>query len=224
MPAAPPSTQVAAAAPPVTAAAAPAPAAPPPAAVAAEMASRAEAARRSGDLDAAAALYEQALRADPANAAAQAGRTAVNAARAAARKAFIPSRTIVQTQSAKSDLGGGFDTADVSVKKAPDFSGRIDFAVSPPRVKPGDSYTVQIFLVNEGKKPIKISGASMTTNLNGSKSARPVAAKVKEVAPAQRVLIEELPGVWPDEVTWWSAEVVVNAGKGDSLKNTLNWK
>ena len=169
--------------------------------VAAEFASRAETARRGGDLDAAAALYDQALRADPANPSAQAGRTAVNSARAAARKAFIPSRTIVQTQAAKSNLGGGFDTADVSVQKAPDFSGRIDFAVSPARVKPGDSYTVQIFLVNEGKKPIKVSGVSMTTNLNGTKSPRPVPARVKEVAPAQRALLEEMPGVWPEDVT-----------------------
>jgi hypothetical protein len=33
-----------------------------------------------------------------------------------------------------------------------------------------------------------------------------------------------MPGVWPEDVTWWSAEILVTAGKGDSLKNTLNWK
>jgi hypothetical protein len=192
--------------------------------VAADFTARAEAARRGGDLDAAFALYEQALKADPSHAPAQSGRAAVNAARLAARKVFMPGRTIVQTQSAKSDLGGGFDTADVSVKKSPDFSGRIDFSVSPARVKPGDSYTMQIFLVNEGKKPIKISGVTLTTNVNGSRSAKPVAGRVKEVAPAQRALLEEVPGVWPEDVNWWSAEVVVNANKGDSLKNTLNWK
>jgi hypothetical protein len=219
-PVAPPPTQVAAAPPPVTAA----PVAPPPAVVAAAIVSRAEAARSAGDLNAAAELFEQALRADPGNAAATSGQAAVTAARAAARKAFMPGRTVVQTQAAKSDLGGGFDTADVSVKKAPDFSGRIEFAVSPPRVKPGDSYAVQIFLVNEGKKAIKVSGVSVTTNLNGSKSGRSVASPVKEVPPSQRALLGELPGVWPEDVNWWSAEVMVTANKGDSLKNLLTWK
>ena len=111
-------------------------------------------------------LFDQALRADPGNAAATSGKAAVTAARAAARKAFMPGRTVVQTQSAKADLAG-FDTADVSVKKAPDFSGRIEFAVNPPQVKPGDNYAVQIYLVNEGKKAIKVGGVTVTTNLNG---------------------------------------------------------
>jgi hypothetical protein len=191
--------------------------------VAAGLAVRGETARRSGDLDAAADLFDQALHADPQNAAAAAGKAAVTSARAAARKAFMPGRTVVQTQSAKADLSG-FDTADVSVKKAPDFSGRIEFAVSPPRVKPGDSYSVQVFLVNEGKKSIKVSGASAITNVNGTKSPRPLAPRVKEVAPAQRALLDEIAGVWGDDVSWWSAEVTVAANKGDSLKNTLNWK
>jgi hypothetical protein len=192
--------------------------------VAAALAGRAETARKAGDLDGAAALFDQALRADPTNAAAASGKAAVAAARAAARKAFMPGRTVVQTQDAKSDLGGGFDTADVSVKKAPDFSGRIEFAVSPARVKAGDSYAVQIYLVNEGKKVIKISGVSVTTNLNGSKSGRSVASPVKEVAPTQRALLGELPGVWPEDVNWWSTEVIVTANKGDSLKSLLTWK
>jgi hypothetical protein len=215
----PPPTQVAAVAPPVTAA----PAVPPPAAVAAALVGRAEAARSAGDLARAAELFDQALRADPQNAAATSGKAAVTAARAAARKAFMPGRTVVQTQSAKADMAG-FDTAEVSVKKAPDFSGRIEFAVDPPRVKPGDSYAVQIYLVNEGKKAIKVSDVSATTNLNGSKSGRSVASRVKEVAPSQRALLGELPGVWPEDVNWWSTEVMVTANKGDSLKNLLTWK
>ena len=216
---APPPTQVAAAPPPVTAA----PAAPPLAVLAAGLVGRAEAARSAGDLDGAAELFDQALRTDPGNAAATSGKAVVTAARAAARKAFTPGRTVVQTQSAKSDMAG-FDTADVSVKKAPDFSGRIEFAVNPPRVKPGDNYAVQIYLVNEGKKAIKVAGVSVTTSLNGSKSVRSGTSRVKEVAPSQRVLLEELPGVWPDEVNSWSTEVMVTANKGDSLKNLLTWK
>jgi FHA domain-containing protein len=206
-----------------TPAASRAPAPTPPAVVAAGLAGRAEASRHAGDLDGAEALFDQALRADPGNAAAAAGKAVVTSARAAARKAFMPGRTEVQTQRAKSDMAG-FDTADVSVKKAPDFSGRIEFAVSPARVKPGDNYSVQIYLVNEGKKAIKVSGVSVTTNLNGWPSARPVASRVKEVAPSQRALLEEISGAWPEEVNSWSTEVMVTANKGDSLKNLLIWK
>lgn len=214
----PPPAQVAAA-PPVTAA----PAGPTPAVVASGIVNRAETARRAGDLDAAAELFDEALRADPSNAAASSGKAAVASARVAARKVFAPGRTVVQTQSAKADMAG-FDTADVSVKKAPDFSGRIEFTVSPARVKPGDNYAVQVYLVNEGKKAIKVSGVALTTNLNGTRSARPGAARVKEVAPSQRALLEEIPGVWPEDVNSWSTEVLVTANKGDSLKNLLTWR
>jgi hypothetical protein len=48
--------------------------------------------------------------------------------------------------------------------------------------------------------------------------------KVKEVAPAQRVVLEELPGQLPADATSWVAEVLVTANKGDSLKNQLTWK
>jgi hypothetical protein len=46
---------------------------------------------------------------------------------------------------------------------------------------------------------------------------------VKEVAPGQRAVLEELPGVFPDANSW-TAEVLVTANKGDSMKNQLTWK
>lgn len=127
----------------------------------------------------------------------------------AGSQAFTPGQTVVQTRSAKPDPG---------------FSGRIEFTVNPPRVKPGDKYAVQIYLVNEGNKAIKVSDVSVTTNLNGAQSALSVVSKVKEVAFGQRAMIEEVTGVWPDEVGWWSAEVVVTANRGDSIRNTLTWE
>src|SRR5262249_28745866 len=109
------------------------------------------------------------------------------------------------------------------VKRSPDFQGRLEFAMSPPTVKAGDAYKLQVALVNEGKKPIKISGMTFTITVDGSKSGNPVTPKVKEVAPSQRVVLEELPGVFPEASTWM-AEVLVTANKGDSLKNQLTWR
>src|SRR5262249_20703056 len=142
---------------------------------------------------------------------------------AAARRAFVSGHTVVTTDKpAKGGGVSGFDSADVNVKSA-DFSGRLEFAMNPPTVKPGDSYRLQIALVNEGKKPIKVSGMTFTITSNGQKTGNPVAPRVKEVAPGQRAVLEELPGVFP-EASSWAAEVLVTANKGDSLKNQLTWK
>ena len=64
---------------------------------------------------------------------------------------------------------------------------------------------------------------TFTITANGQKSGNPIAPRVKEVAPGQRAVLEELPGVFPDASTW-TAEVLVTANKGDSLKNQLTWK
>lgn len=185
---------------------------------------QAQAASAARNYDAAISIYDEVLKLQPQNAAATSARNAAVAARTAGRRAFVPGRTVVQTEKAKG--GGdiaGFDSSDVSVKKAPDFQGRLEFAMNPPTVKPGDRYRLQVALVNEGKKPIKLSGMTFTITVNGKKSGNPIAPRVKEVAPQQRVVLEELPGVFP-EASSWVAEVLVTANKGDSLKNQLTWK
>jgi hypothetical protein len=42
--------------------------------------------------------------------------------------------------------------------------------------------------------------------------------------PYQRVVLEELPGVFPAAANSWTAEILVTANKGDSLKNQITWK
>jgi len=172
--------------------------------------------------DAAVSMYDEVLKLDPHNSAATAGRTAANAARNAARKTFVAGRTVVGTEQKSKGGLSGFDGADV-VQKSTDFSGRLEFAMNPANIKPGEPYRLTIALVNDGKKAIKISGMTYTITVNGQKTGNPIMPKVKEVGPAQRVVLEELPGVFPD-ATSWVAEVLVTANKGDSLKNQLTWK
>jgi len=167
-------------------------------------------------------MYDEVLKLDPQNGPATAARTAALNAKNASRKTFVASRTVVQTEQ-KSKGPAGFDTSDVSVKSQ-DFVGRLEFAMNPATVKPGEPYKLQIALVNEGKKAIKISGMTYTVTVNGQKSGNPIAPKVKEVAPSQRVVLEELPGMFPDGVTTWTAEVLVTANKGDSLRNQITWR
>ena len=184
---------------------------------------QAQTASASHNYDSAIEMYDEVLKLDPQNGPATTGRTAALSARNAARRAFVSGSTVVQTEKVKGSVAG-FDSADVNVKKSPDFQGRLEFAMSPPSVKPGEPYKLQITLVNEGKKPIKISGMTFTITVNGQKSGNPIAPRAKEVAPQQRAVLEELPGVFPAQATTWTAEVLVTANKGDSLKNQLTWK
>jgi hypothetical protein len=207
-----------------------APATPPPAANPAQQTAAAVAnlmaqARTASDArnyDAAISMYDEVLKLDPRNGAATAGRTAATAARNAVRKTFVAGRTVVGTEQKSKGGLSGFDGADV-VQKSADFSGRLEFAMNPANIKPGEPYRLTVALVNDGKKAIKISGMTYTITVNGQKTGNPVMPKVKEVGPAQRVVLEELPGVFP-EASSWVAEVLVTANKGDSLKNQLTWK
>ena len=212
--------------PPTPAPVAPVVAAPNPAqqtaAAVASLMGQAQTASTSRNYDAAVSLYDEVLKLDPQNAGAVSGRTAALAARNAAHRTFVAGRTVVQTEKAKAEITG-FDSSDVSVRKNPDFQGRIELAMTPANVKAGDAYKLQVTLVNEGKKPIKVSGMTYTITVNGQKTGNPVAPRVKEVAPSQRVVLEELPGVFP-EANSWMAEVLVTANKGDSLKNQITWK
>ena len=212
--------------PPTAAAATPPPAAPNPAqqtaAAVANLMAQAKTASDARNYDAAVSMYDEVLKLDPHNSAATAGRTAATAARNAAHRTFVAGRTVVGTEQKSKGGLSGFDGADV-VQKSADFSGRLEFAMNPPNIKPGEPYRLTVALVNDGKKAIKISGMTYTITVNGQKTGNPVMPKVKEVGPAQRVVLEDLPGVFPD-ATSWVAEVLVTANKGDSLKNQLTWK
>jgi hypothetical protein len=174
--------------------------------------------------DAAAALYDEALRLDPQNTAALAGKAAAASARAHARRAFVTGRTAVQTEKARGGGLAGFDSSDVKVQKAPDFQGRVEFAMTPSSVQPGDPWTLKVYVVNEGKKAIKISALSVAVVVNGSRSGTGGPPKNREIAPQQRVIVDELSGAWPVGVTSWSTEVKVTAGKNDTLQSQLTWK
>lgn len=174
--------------------------------------------------DAAAVLYDEALRLDPQNAAALSGKAAAASARAHGRRAFVTGRTAVQTEKARGGGLAGFDSSDVKVQKAPDFQGRVEFVMTPSSVQPGDPWTLKVYVVNEGKKAIKISALSVATVVNGNRSGTGGAPKNREIAPQQRVIVDELSGTWPAGVASWSTDVKVTAGKNDTLQSQLIWK
>jgi pSer/pThr/pTyr-binding forkhead associated (FHA) protein len=183
---------------------------------------QADSAMGARQYEAAISHLDEVLKLDPANAKAAADRVSAVSLRDAARKKFVPGRTVVKTEKAQDGLAG-FDGA--AVQKAPDFLGRIEFDMSPSSgLKAGDPYSLKFFLVNEGKKAIRVGSLTATTTVNGAGTGASVPAKVKEVDPQQRALVGELPGVWKDGTSSWAAELLLTANKGDSLKNSLTWR
>jgi hypothetical protein len=83
---------------------------------------------------------------------------------------------------------------------------------------------LKFYLVNDGKKAIKVGGVSANTVVNGAGSGGAVTPGAKEVAPQQRALVGQLTGSWREGTTSWSADVLVTANKGDSLKGTISWR
>lgn len=185
---------------------------------------QADAAAGAHSYDQAAGLYDEVLKLDPGNAKASGGKSAALASAVSFKKSFVSGKTSVSSGKAAKGSLSGFDSEDVSVAKAPDYSGRIEFEVSPSHVKPGDSYAARIFLTNDGKKSFKIGSLAVTTTTNGNKAGGPAAAAVKEVQPQQRVSLQETTGTWQDGTTSWNLEAAVVSDHGDSFKNTVTWR
>ncbi len=173
--------------------------------------------------EAAAGIYDEVLKLDAQNSRATTGKTSALSGIAAAKRAFVAGRTSVQSGKAAKGGVSGFDSADVSVAKAPDYSGRIEFE-APASVRPGDSYSIKIYLVNDGKKDFKIGGLAVTTTANGTRAGGGGAPPTASVNPQQRVLLQDVAGTWQDNVNSWSLEVVVTSNHNDTFKNTLSWR
>jgi len=237
---APPVTPSAArptAAPTTLARATPAPGTPPPTTLAAEVAraqqtatqvsallARADSLVAGKDYAAAVAAYDEALKLEPGNTKAAEGKATAGAIQASMKKTFVGGRTsVISAKAAKGGLSG-FDSEDVTVAKGLDYSGRIDFEVSPRNVKPGDSFTVVIYLTNDGKKSFKVSGVTLTTAVNGAKTSNPVSPRDTSLNPQQRVVLAEVPGTWQKGTNSWSLEANVTSNRDDTFKSQVVWR
>jgi tetratricopeptide (TPR) repeat protein/tRNA A-37 threonylcarbamoyl transferase component Bud32 len=192
--------------------------------------------------DAAIKLYDEALRLDPANVAAMQGRTGAVTAKTVSEAAnsggavrpagrvFANGKTVAQSVETRKTGAGpdGFDLdGSVVAKKgsqAAELPGKILFDVDPETVKPGDNYTVKVYLLNEGNAPIQVSQMVVTPRINNKGVTAPVAPQVKEVAPRQKALLMSSRDIWKDDTTQWSMEVTVTTARGESYKNQVTWK
>jgi serine/threonine-protein kinase len=136
-------------------------------------------------------------------------------------RALVAGQTSVEAAKKPGKAPAGFDSGDVLADR--DFLCKLDFEASPASVKPGDSYTIQVFMLNDALKAIKMKSISLTTNVNGTRTPRTVAL-VKEAPPHTKTLLGELSGVWGEAVTVWSLDAVVSSPKDDICRNRLTLK
>jgi serine/threonine protein kinase len=114
----------------------------------------------------------------------------------------------------------GFDGAEVAGRRATQFSGRMEFEVLPPAVRPGEPFVVRIHLRNEGRKSVKIRGLSLAAVVDGRRVPAPATPLLREVQAQSRGLVAEYSGVWaaPRE---WALEAVVTADKNETVTSRL---
>jgi hypothetical protein len=137
---------------------------------------------------------------------------------------FMLDRTAAESRKRVNGGLEGFDSSSVDLKRAPDVLGRVWFDVSPTQVKPGERYTVNVFLINDGARAIGIKQVFVATSVNGRLSSSPMVSQSDQVAPRARVLLGSLSDVWRDSTTAWAMDVTVTTDRGDVYKNQIVWK
>jgi serine/threonine protein kinase len=135
---------------------------------------------------------------------------------------FVTGKTVIATAKAGGDVEG-FETADVKKQKVPEMAGHLEFETSPDAISAGGPFTVKVYLVNEGKKPLRVKGVTLATIVNGKRTAANGSPPAKDIAPLARTLVGELPGTWPDGVRTWSLEAVVTSDRDETCTGRLNW-
>jgi hypothetical protein len=133
-------------------------------------------------------------------------------------RGFVADDTAIATPSA----GGieGFDSSDVSSRRPPQFSGRMEFEVLPPTVRPGEPFVVRIHLRNDGRRAVKVRGLSLAAVVDGRRVPAPAKALQREVPAQSRALVAEYSGVW-SEAGSWTLEAVLTADRNETVSSRL---
>jgi tetratricopeptide (TPR) repeat protein len=130
--------------------------------------------------------------------------------------------TAEATSVATASTGGiaGFDSSDVSSRRTPQFTGRVEFEVLPPAVRQGEPFVVRIHLRNDGRRSVKVRGVALAAVVDGRRAAAPVKPLQREVPAQARALVAEYSGVWGEAETW-ALEAVVTADRDETVTSRL---
>jgi hypothetical protein len=165
---------------------------------------------------------------DPGDAGARRGKARLTTTRLGLTRTFVPELPSSEGVEGRITKLEGFDDVEgMNVKRAVKVPGRAELEGAPSHLKPGDAYTVHIYLRNQDlkkKRKIRISNVSVQRVVNGQGSTIAVAWKPLELKPRERGLVGSLSGRWEDDVSSWALAVRVISDAGDVYENRLAWK
>lgn len=149
----------------------------------------------------------------PAEARGRVGKARVATTRLGLARTFVPDLPSSEAEQGRVESVPGFkDLEGMDVRKAVKVPGRAELEAAPERVKPGDSYTVRVYLRNQDtkkKQKLRIVHVKARNTVNGQDSAVEVSWKPLEVKHRERPLIASLSGRWGGQ-----RDVVVARGEG----------
>ena len=134
-------------------------------------------------------------------------------------RVFVATRTSIQGARVEKGRLAGFDTS--GVQSPPEFQGSIEFEMAPPELRPGDAYSVAVFLVNQGTKSVKLQDVGAWTTVDGTRTDLPAELRTREARAGKKVLVCEVAGVWQGGAKSWSLDVSVSSEKGETYKSRL---
>ena len=187
-----------------------------------------EAALSQGKLDEASGHFADALALDPDSAAARKGAVRAATTKLGLTRTLVPDISSSEGAEGKIKQMDGFeDVEELNVKRAVRVPGRTELDSARSHLKPGDDYTVSIYLRNQSKKKkrnIKISNVNVHRIVNDKDATVSVAWNPIEVLPNQRGLVATLTGAWEEDVSSWALNVRLLSENGDIYENQLVWK
>jgi len=187
-----------------------------------------EAALSQGKLDQAASLFGTALALDPDDTGARKGKALAATTLLGLTRTLVPDISSSEGAEGKIKQMDGFeDVEELNVKRAVRVPGRTELDSTTAHLKPGERYTVSVYLRNQSKKKkknIKVSNANVHRIVNEKDSTLSVAWNPIEVLPNQRGLVATIEGTWEDDVASWVLNVRLLSENGDIYENQLVWK
>ncbi|HEV8254016.1 MAG TPA: hypothetical protein VGQ78_04630 [Vicinamibacteria bacterium] len=158
----------------------------------------------------------------PAAAPAMPGQKPAAAPAPAVARSFAVGRTEAENVRGVSQSLEGFrKKREVHVKRMPEVDGMIHFEVTPATVRAGDRYTLKTYLIHSGKKAIAIDNMTVSTSVDGSRSASRVSPLAKKVPPGMHVLLDQRSGVVKPGTRSWAMEVAVTSDHRDVYRNSV---
>jgi len=138
-------------------------------------------------------------------------------------RSFVTGKSVVGSAKAGGGLTG-FDGADVKTKKVPDLVGRLEFEVDPPAPGAGEAFLVRVYLINDGKKAVRLRGVALTIVVDGKRSSPPATSREHDIPPQSRALVAETSLTWPAGASSWSLEAVASSDRDETCTSRLTWQ